>query len=536
MKIQYQESNQSSGPGNFNASARKKRVILPIHRELVQGAAKMFESLSLRTKILCIFSAMALIVLCGVTSMLWYTHQNEKLLNNLISREIVLYKTAQDLELALANQKGFLTYYLVDGNVNWLRSLGEYRQVFTNSLQLAATYPLSDEQRKTLDEISRHYQTYIQIKDKAIEDYSKASPKYEISSPHAKQRDVFFNLLDLCRAFSQQQWQLIKQIENDGRKRAHKTKIVALTGIAAFTALSVIFLVFLYRQVLLPIRGLALRTGSSEKETMHDEVDSLRQSLHNMIRDFDETSDELAKSRKHLVQAERMAIVGELAAGVAHTIRNPFTSIKMRMFSLSRTLDLTDIQNEDLRVISEEISRIDKIVQNFLEFARPPKLKLEHYNLSRIIDSVLALLEYRIRQYDVELRYRPLPDLPPLCMDADRIKEAIVNLIINSCEATGHGGIINISASIETLPKIGEVAAIRISDNGPGIPPAILNKICSPFFTTKEEGSGLGLSIVSRIAQEHGGIFTVDSIEGKGTRCTIYLPCKGYANELDPDN
>jgi len=487
----------------------------------------MFASLSLRTKILCIFSAMVFIVLCGVSSLLWYTHQNEKLLYNLISREIVLYKTSQDLELALANQKGFLTYYLVDGNANWLKSLGEYRQMFANSLELATTFQLTAEQTETLDKIRKQYAEYLQVKDKAIEDYSRTSPRYEISSPHARQRDVFFNLLDLCRTFSQQQWQLIQQNESAGRRKAQRTRVFAFTGIAAFTALGIGFLLFLYRQVLLPIRGLALKTGSSEQETMHDEVDSLRQSLQNMIRDFDETSDELAKSRKHLVQAERMAIVGELAAGVAHTIRNPFTSIKMRMFSLSRTLDLSDIQNEDLRVISEEISRIDKIVQNFLEFARPPKLKLEHYNLGKIIQSVMALLEYRIREYDVELHYDPMPDLPPLRMDADRIKEAVVNLIINSCEATGHGGIITISEHMETVPKIGEAAAISVSDNGPGIPPAIVDKVCSPFFTTKEDGSGLGLSIVSRIAQEHGGIFSINSDVGNGTKCTIYLPYKG---------
>ncbi len=123
------------------------------------------------------------------------------------------------------------------------------------------------------------------------------------------------------------------------------------------------------------------------------------------MRDFGETSDELARSRKNLLQAERMVMVGELAAGVAHTIRNPFTSIKMRMFSLGRSLKLTETQAEDLQVISDEIARIDRIVENFLEFARSPKLRLRECYLRDIVNSVITLLEYRLKAYNVELHY-----------------------------------------------------------------------------------------------------------------------------------
>ena len=479
---------------------------------------------------------MAVIVLSGVISMLWYTSQNDELLCTLIDQEMVLYKTTQDMELALANQKGFVTYYFVDGNAKWLKSLGEYRQIFAQNLEKAGTFELTAEQRKTFEQIRQKYLEYLKEKDKAIENYSDTFTPKSISPPHEKQRDVFFTLLNLCQTFSQQQWVKIQKAEETGNRRSRNLRLSSFTGVAAFAGLATIFLFILYRQILLPIRCLEIKTGSSEQQSMHDEVDSLRQSLHNMIRDFDETSDELAKSRKHLIQAERMAMVGELAAGVAHTIRNPFTSIKMRMFSLSRTLDLSDIQNEDLRVIAEEITRIDKIVQNFLEFARPPKLRLERYNLGKVIHSVLALLEYRIREYETELHYNPLLNMPPVRMDADRIKEAVVNLIINGCEATGHGGIITVTESRETDLQLGDVAVISVKDNGPGIPQAHLDKVCMPFFTTKEDGSGLGLSIVNRIAQEHGGRFTIISGENQGTDCRIFLPLGGVEYEPDSDN
>ena len=254
------------------------------------------------------------------------------------------------------------------------------------------------------------------------------------------------------------------------------------------------------------------------------------------MRDFGETSNELARSRKNLLQAERMVMVGELAAGVAHTIRNPFTSIKMRMFSLGRSLKLSETQEEDLQVISDEIARIDRIVENFLEFARPPKLRLKECHLGDVVNSVITLLEYRLKAYNVELHYDHQPDLPKVRVDVDRIKEALVNLVINACEAMESGGRISITEQHENHPKLGDVMAITVSDNGPGIPEAIIDKVTTPFFTTKEDGSGLGLSIVVRIVREHNGKFIVSSNVGEGTQCVILLPIEGDEHESDSDN
>jgi signal transduction histidine kinase len=230
---------------------------------------------------------------------------------------------------------------------------------------------------------------------------------------------------------------------------------------------------------------------------------------------------------------ERMAVVGELAAGVAHTIRNPFTSIKMRMFSLARSLDLDDVQNEDLTVISDEIGRIDKIVQNFLEFARPPKIRFEECRLGTLINSVITLMEYRLRKYRVEIAYDFQPDLPKVSLDSDRIKEALVNLFTNSCEAMETGGRIEIFETREHDPDLGEVAVITLRDSGPGIPEEIIHKVTAPFFTTKEDGSGLGLSIVARIVREHEGRLTISSSTDQCTEFKIILPAKRDDHESD---
>lgn len=496
----------------------------------------MFAAISLRSKIGFIFSAMVIIVLLSGGSMLWYTRLIDAMLISMVNKDFVLYRTAQNMELALANQKGFLTYYLIDGDVKWLQSLAEYRQIFYQIIEDAQRLELTPKQREDLEVIADKYRLYTQAKDTSIDNYRSANFSGSISSLHEKQRDAFFNILGLCRSFNEDQWRAIIKTEEASNTLSQNLRMVAYIAITVFTLLGTIFLFILYHHILGPIRGLALETGGSAEESSKDEVHSLTHSLKEMMQNFGKTSSELARSRKNLLQAERMVMVGELAAGVAHTIRNPFTSIKMRMFSLGRSLRLTETQEEDLQVISDEIARIDKIVENFLEFARPPRLRLRQCHLSDIIKSVLTLLEYRLKAYNVETHYNFQLDLPKVRVDVDRIKEALVNLVINACEAMETGGRISITERHENHPNLGDVIAVTFSDNGPGIPEAIVDKVTTPFFTTKEDGSGLGLSIVVRIVREHNGKFIVSSKEGEGTQCVILLPIGGDDHESDSDN
>jgi signal transduction histidine kinase len=496
----------------------------------------MLNTLSLRAKIVGIFVAMISIVLVGEGGMLWYTFSMDSMVSTMVEKEFLLYRTAQDMELTLANQKGLLTYYLVDGDSKWLKSLSQQREVFNRYLEQARAMDLHPEQRTQINLIARKFAEYAAAKDDAIENYQSGAQLGSISNLHEKQREIFFSLLEQCRDFSEEQWRRINEKQNTGSILTKKMRMGQLGAIVTFAILCMLFMFILYKYILRPIRGLAIKTGGAPQESYWDEVDSLAHSLKGMMREFDQTSDELAKSRRHLLQAERMAMVGELAAGVAHTIRNPFTSIKMRMFSLTRSLHLDAVQNEDLQVIADEIIRIDRIVQNFLEFARPPKLRLAECCLGDVIRSVLTLLEYRLKAYNVEVSYTYRPELKLVRVDADRIKEAMVNLVINACEAMEGGGHISIVESRGTDPDLGEIAIITVSDNGPGIPPTIIDKVITPFFTTKEEGSGLGLSIVSRIVREHSGRFIIKAAPVRGAECTLQLPVKGARHESHPDN
>ncbi|OEU46172.1 MAG: hypothetical protein BBJ60_00700 [Desulfobacterales bacterium S7086C20] len=251
--------------------------------------------------------------------------------------------------------------------------------------------------------------------------------------------------------------------------------------------------------------------------------------LIGIVEDIKDIS-QIKQAERAIRESEKLAVVGRLAAGAAHSIRNPLTSVKMRLFSLARSLELSKTQKEDLDVISEEIRHIDSIVQNFLEFSRPPKLKMQKINPSDVVDSAIQLLRDRLKAYGTEVKVSRPRRMPEILGDKEQLKELLVNLLVNACEAMNGGGEIVISEQEESVESWGRVVAIRVNDNGPGVPEEVRERLFDPFFTTKEEGTGLGLSIAARIAKEHGGLLNLVSEEDKGATFAVILPYKGGIN------
>ena len=177
---------------------------------------------------------------------------------------------------------------------------------------------------------------------------------------------------------------------------------------------------------------------------------------------------------------------------------------------------------------------IDTIVQNFLEFSRPPKLVMQRISPSAVVDTVLQLLSHRLKSYDVHVEVIRSGSLPAVDADPDQLKEVLVNLVINACEAMERGGAIRIEEVVSLDTDGRREAVIRVSDNGPGIPEALRPKVFDPFFTTKEEGTGLGMSIAKRIIDEHHGWLDIAETEGGGATLIVTLPVKESTDESHP--
>ncbi|MEJ9210944.1 ATP-binding protein [Bacillus smithii] len=225
------------------------------------------------------------------------------------------------------------------------------------------------------------------------------------------------------------------------------------------------------------------------------------------------------ETEKMLQKAEKLTIVGQLAAGIAHEIRNPLTAIKgfTQLLSNMGHRDYTD-------VILTELDRIDKIVSDLLVLAKPQISHLEEINLVELIDRVVTLLRTQAIMYNIDIISDiRLKDCPVIEAEADQIKQVLINLIKNAIEAMPEGGTVTIEAEVDHSE---DHVVIRVIDEGIGIPRELISRLGEPFFSTKEKGTGLGLMICQRIIKNHKGSLEIDSEVNKGTTFTIRLPRK----------
>jgi signal transduction histidine kinase len=235
---------------------------------------------------------------------------------------------------------------------------------------------------------------------------------------------------------------------------------------------------------------------------------------------------QLSESQAIIERQEKLASLGTLGAGVAHEIRNPLQAIKFRLFSLKNSLPSGLADNEDAKVITEEIDRLDRIVKDFLQFARPSEPELVRVPAERILQEVHELMRSQVGEAGIELR---LGNLQPAWVQADphQIKQVLINLVQNSADSIGTEGTITLRLKRD-MAKVGgstrPVAVLAVGDTGKGIPPEVQKRLFDPFFTTKEDGTGLGLAIAARIAEKHGGLLRYRTQVNRGTTFEIVLP------------
>lgn len=235
---------------------------------------------------------------------------------------------------------------------------------------------------------------------------------------------------------------------------------------------------------------------------------------------------QLSESRTHLERHEKLASLGVLAAGIAHEIRNPLTAIKVRLFSLKRSLANASSAEEDAQVISDEINRLERIVGDFLQFARPPELECQLIRVESLIQDVGNLLQPQLAKKSVRLVQESVPDVW-VHADPQKMKQVLINLVQNasqSIEGEGTVTLRGIVARQALLSRPTDVVILEVTDTGKGMPPEVIARLFDPFFTTKDDGTGLGLPIAARIVELHGGVIEYDTQHHRGTTFRIVLP------------
>ncbi len=268
--------------------------------------------------------------------------------------------------------------------------------------------------------------------------------------------------------------------------------------------------------------------------TRRRENEVLLARLHEANEDLRTRSEELEAARSNLLHAEKMGIVGRMAAGVAHELNNPLTSV---IGYAHLALRSSDLNRERTRIerVAEQAARAAGIVKNLLAFARKGEAQREHLGLNGIIEKAIELREYELSKVNIAVRKDLEAHLPKTMLDHDRIQQVLVNLLVNAEQAiidAGSSGAITIS----TRTRNGQIE-IAVSDDGPGIPEDLLGNVFEPFFTTKAvgHGTGLGLSICYGIVQDHGGVIRAENRPGGGARFIIRLPILQAGDRSDSE-
>ncbi len=478
------------------------------------------------TRILLVLAALVLVSVGGGSTTIYYIYRSQQQFDSVVGRDVAELGAANELKTALLNQKGFVTYYFLDGDPQWLEQLEVHRKAFESWLQKSREYSGGEREDELIKKIESEYIRYVITKERVIEHY-RVGDHEAGKEEHWEVRQQFFDLYALCDQYNNIIEQDIARARDRAGKKADFFSLIALTAMAVSLGLGLILAFVLATQLLGPIRRLAVEAGAEGTGSFAgDEVSALENRVHGLIENVGQAQSELAKSRERLLHSEKMAVVGKLAADVAHSIRNPMTSIKMRLFSLERSLELNVTQKEDFEVVSEEMRRLDNIVRNFLEFSRAPKLKMQRVNISDILDMTLDLLHHRFERHNVELVRSRAESLPEVNADPELVKEVFLNLVVNALEAMSDDCKLTIGEEEAVAEQIGSAVVVRITDVGPGIAESIQEKIFEPFFSTKEEGTGLGLPMAMRIIEEHGGSLELRSEEGRGATFIITLPVR----------
>jgi two-component system, NtrC family, sensor histidine kinase HydH len=248
------------------------------------------------------------------------------------------------------------------------------------------------------------------------------------------------------------------------------------------------------------------------------DLDSLLESLSRLIKRIERVVDERHQRESEVMRADQLAMVGQMAAGVAHELRNPLTSIKM-LVQTGQKGSVSRLTSDDLKIIEQEIRRLERSLQRFLDFARPPRPERRPRNLAAIVERTLALIDGRARKQHVAVGFVPPTEPIVVEVDEDQVQQLLLNLCLNALDVMPLGG----ALSVNLLSEYNDQVELSVADTGPGISDELMPRLFDPFMSTKETGIGLGLAVSHRIAERHGGTLFAKNTRGGGACFVLRL-------------
>jgi signal transduction histidine kinase len=311
----------------------------------------------------------------------------------------------------------------------------------------------------------------------------------------------------------------------------HLVLLVAGAGAVAICGALLVVLTYMVQRPMVELQQKIAQLGSGDLNVSvsfahrNDEIGDLGRNFNHMVEQLRENRNEIERlHRTQMSRAEHMATLGEMATGLAHEIRNPLAGIAGVIEIISRDLPATSPARSVVKDVRQEIARINRIVTDLLQTARPHPPKVRKSDLNTTVEHAVMLGRQQALSKSTEITLRKDPSLPEVEHDSDQIHQVLLNLLLNALQAIDTNGKIAVTVELQ-----GKNAVIEVADNGRGIAPNHLPNIFRPFYTTKGDGTGLGLSLARRIVEDHQGRIDVTSTLGKGTTFAVILPLQRAA-------
>jgi two-component system sensor histidine kinase HydH len=260
---------------------------------------------------------------------------------------------------------------------------------------------------------------------------------------------------------------------------------------------------------IMPISVSAARISNEEGEFLGQVI---------IMRDLSE----IRRLQDKVRRQEKLAAMGGLAAGVAHEVRNPLSSIKALATFFAGQFEDGSEANEAAKVMVQEVDRLNRVITELLEFSRPTDLKRQSSDIGLLISRSIQLVQQDVANKNIDFKVQTENGTCSVLVDPDRLTQCLLNLYLNAIQAMESGGTLTVKCTVDETENVN----ISVSDTGKGIPSEQLKKIFDPYFTTKNKGTGLGLAIVHKIIEAHGGYIEVNSTIDKGTSVLIRIPCE----------
>lgn len=461
----------------------------------------------------------------------WYVHSMQQQSTDLISKSIATSNASQSLENELRELSTNLNEFVITGNAEYLEFAKRATEKVEDLLNTTEALSYLYDGEPKLVEIRREFVAFEQQFAKIIRPTTQEQQNAVL---RLIQTSISKELIPRATQHREAQQARLEEMSQSSELIADRVSLTLLLlvtfgAVGGLTA-GIAVARKVHQSIIelnIPVHaasGMLNEVVGPLKISTQCSLTEIRESLDEMANRVGLTVQRLQESQKKMLRAEQLAALSQMAAGLAHEIRNPLTAMRSLVQMARQQGGAAALDNRDIEVLDTEIERLNELVQTFLDFARPPRLSRRLANISHIILRTVQLTKRRAERQEVQIDFDP--PLSDIILNADpqQIQQVLLNLVLNAIDAQPNGGKVWIRLR-STAPLTEEDwVEVLVGDAGPGIDSKWIDRIFDPFFSTKETGTGIGLAICRRIVEEHEGNITAENLQQGGAMFTVLLP------------